>query len=506
MIRLYLHIILLFLFLSAKSQYFVPLNDFHINAFNNRETGSVYPLVIKGNLYSKDSLINYSLYKNFPENNKWLVRKIFYEHFVRIRDKSFEANISPLAIFELGKEDNSNRKIYRNSRGIYLEATMGESLGFYSTFFENQSKFMSYIEDYAEFYGVVPQQGFHKPIRKTDYDYAWSEGMILFMPSKKWNLQFGHGKRFIGNGYRSMLYSDNSFSYPQFFVNYIGQKFKYFSWFTSFMNPDFPDINAHGNHLKLNDHWQRKAGVFHYLTYNPADNIQMALFEGSILQSRNNKGDYSFNIEHYNPLIIINSLNKKNNSYLGLNLNCIIQDFMFYGQCLVNSENSAKNGFQVGLIYSKDLSNIHFNILNEVNHASKGLYSFSDSVLSYSHYNQPLAHPLGENFTEMVSKTEIRIKSFELAFKINLTYSKSDSAGIPAINLFLPDRESVALDQSSQRLIKEVKISYIINPQTNARITAGAIIRNFDFLSLSDKTSFYYLSFSTDIFRRYYDF
>ena len=41
-----------------------------------------------------------------------------------------------------------------------------------------------------------------------------ASGYISFMPHRAVNLQFGTGKHFIGEGYRSLLLSDNSFNYP----------------------------------------------------------------------------------------------------------------------------------------------------------------------------------------------------------------------------------------------------------------------------------------------------
>ena len=41
-----------------------------------------------------------------------------------------------------------------------------------------------------------------------------ANGHVSYQTSKHFNFQFGHGKHFIGDGYRSMLLSDNSFNYP----------------------------------------------------------------------------------------------------------------------------------------------------------------------------------------------------------------------------------------------------------------------------------------------------
>ena len=79
-----------------------------------------------------------------------------------------------------------------------------------------------YIEDYiwskdenGEIDFILPGQGVSRVSswnRTTrDLDYAMANGHVSFQTSKHFNFQFGHGKHFIGDGYRSMLLSDNCF-------------------------------------------------------------------------------------------------------------------------------------------------------------------------------------------------------------------------------------------------------------------------------------------------------
>ena len=41
-----------------------------------------------------------------------------------------------------------------------------------------------------------------------------SSGFVSVEASDNFIVQFDHGKHFIGDGYRSLLLSDNSFNYP----------------------------------------------------------------------------------------------------------------------------------------------------------------------------------------------------------------------------------------------------------------------------------------------------
>ncbi len=468
-------------------------------SFKNK-INSVFPYFQKISLDRQDSLINIQTYNRSISSGNWFLRKLRYEHFFTVREKEFELNVSPLLILDLGKENG--KKIYRNTRGISIQASVDGKFGFYSTFHENQSSFMQHVAKFSDYYGVVPGQSFQKAFKETDYDYAWSEGMLYFSMCKEINVQFGHGKRFVGNGYRSMLYSDNSFSYPHLFVSFENKQIKYTTWFTSFTNIDMPDP-----HIVLNGKWPLKAGIFHYISYYINNNIEVSGFEGSIIASREKNGKYKFNPLLYNPLIFLNSLNNQFNNYIGTNLRGQYQNASLYVQFLTSPQAFEKRGYQSGIKYENRFSRSWFNLFAEVNHATKGLYTFQDSTLSYTHYSQPLAHPLGENFTEFVIGSIINIRSMELFYKFNIANSKSDSLGyLPALNLYFPERDLLVLGQKSKRNIHEVKISYIVNPHYNMRITLGVFIRDFSFREKNEQTKYFYLSFQTPIFNRYYDF
>ena len=57
-------------------------------------------------------------------------------------------------------------------------------------------------------------QGAWKDFNETGKDYSSVSAYISYSPWSFLNIQAGHGKHFIGNGYRSLLLSDNAFNYP----------------------------------------------------------------------------------------------------------------------------------------------------------------------------------------------------------------------------------------------------------------------------------------------------
>ena len=61
-----------------------------------------------------------------------------------------------------------------------------------------------------------------------------------------------------------------------------------------------------------------------------------------------------------------------------------------------------KIGTQLGVKYVDALSIANLDLQVEWNRVRPFTYSHFDSVGSYTHYNQPLAHPRGGNFNELI--------------------------------------------------------------------------------------------------------
>ena len=73
---------------------------------------------------------------------------------------------------------------------------------------------MNYLDAKIRKTKVVPGQGYARDFKETGFDYSMAAGYVGIKPSKHFLVQFGHGKHFIGDGYRSLLLSDNAFNYP----------------------------------------------------------------------------------------------------------------------------------------------------------------------------------------------------------------------------------------------------------------------------------------------------
>jgi hypothetical protein len=73
----------------------------------------------------------------------------------------------------------------------------------------------------------------------------------------------------------------------------------------------------------------------------------------------------------------------------------------------------------------------NLDIQGELNFARPFTYSHYDSVSNYSHYNQPLAHPLGANFKEAIGIIRYQpIRKLTIQAKLIAWKQGLDSAGI----------------------------------------------------------------------------
>jgi len=94
------------------------------------------------------------------------------------------------------------------------------------------------------------------------------------------NFQFGNGKLFIGDGYRSVLLSDNSFSFPH--LRFTG----------SFLKGRMQYTVVHAalqNMIRMREFsspeglFEKKAASFMYLSFQVNKKLQLGLFEVSLV-------------------------------------------------------------------------------------------------------------------------------------------------------------------------------------------------------------------------------
>jgi hypothetical protein len=125
-----------------------------------------------------------------------------------------------------------------------------------------------------------------------------------------------------------------------------------------------------------------------------------------------------FDFQYMNPIIfyrhIEGSLGSPDNAMAGLDVKANLKHgIQLYGQFIMDefiisrvrkqpTNWTNKFGFQFGAKYIDAFGVKNLDMQVELNRVRPFTYSHSDSIANFTHYNQPLAHPLGANFQEIL--------------------------------------------------------------------------------------------------------
>jgi len=497
----YKHILLLvalaFSIVGIAQQQNLPLNrEFNLvnqklfNGFQNNVHTSFLPINNSsiGTLNGVDSEdINYliNIRKEEKRDRSWTIRKIFFENLIVVDTGNFYMTIDPLFNGEYGvdSEDNSGRTLYKNTRGVIIRSNIGEKFSFETSLYENQMELPVYLDRYVKANGVVPGQGRVKLFKQSGFDFASSSATITYAPYKFLNLQLGTGKNFVGDGYRSLLLSDYSFNYPYFKITTIfGKKkqFQYTKLNASLSSIDRRDLGSTPEALFV-----RKSMSTHYFSWLATKWLNIGFFESTLWQTEDSSGTKPFQFQQLNPIIGINTLttitDDVNHSNIGINTKIKLPiDLVLYNQFVFDGNQYEKTtGYQVGLKYS-GINNLTLQAeFNQMNNPYNS--TFEPALEQFTNYNEPLMHPLGDDFTEMVGIINYKFK-----------------------RLFIELKSIVASQNKSTNQVTTLQghLGYLVNPKNNMSLIAGTKLRDDTF----NKTNYIYFGFRTNLRNLYDDF
>lgn len=363
----------------------------------------------------------------FSEKGRQLSKKpifkVFYKqpaNFLSVDKPKFKAVVNPVAQIGVGydRDNLSGNKIRQmNTKGFEVRGQIDKMLSFYTFFTSEQAFYPGFIGDEIQRTKGIPGAGYYKEYKNGGYDYFRAKGYIAFTPSKYISFQFGHDKNFIGDGYRSLLLSDYGNDYLFLKINTRVWKLNYTNIFAE-LTSEYP----RGPDTLLN----KKYMATHHLSFNVTRWLNIGVFESVVFSRRNH-----FEFQYLNPIIFYRYteqiLGSPDNAMIGFDFKAnFAKKFSLYGQFLIDEMNIGqefdfkKNGFikgwfnpkrwwgtklgtQLGLKYIDmfGINNLDFQI--EGNLVRPYTYTHTDNKTTWSHYNQPLAHPLGANFTEIIT-------------------------------------------------------------------------------------------------------
>ena len=361
----------------------------------------------------KDNILSEEHPKYEASQKKLL--KYFYNtpaKFIELGDENYYVTLQPLFDRQYGSESTeSNRSAtIGQAEGGFIEGNINNKIHFYTSLEIYFDRHQAHMRNYANEFQALPGIGAYRGGNETLgvdslYDYINSSAYLDFNVSKNIQLQFGYGKLFMGDGFRSTYLSDFS------------NNFLYLKTNTNVGIFDYQNIFAEMSQLPTNlttsKQVLRKYFVGHHVSMNVLKNLNIGFFEALILSR-----EYGFELNYLNPIIfyrtIERNLDSPDNAYAGLDFKWnFLKRFSMYGQLgvdelhssrLVSHPNSWAHKFarQIGIKYIDALGIDHLDVQLEYNSIRPYTYSHWDSSKTYSHFGMPLAHPLGANFKEFI--------------------------------------------------------------------------------------------------------
>jgi hypothetical protein len=358
-----------------------------------------------------------SLYMN---NSEWVsgdktgfaskksIWNTFYKtkaNLLEVDQKDFFLAVNPVFQFTLTKEGDNNQRLFQNTKGLTFRGLIAKRIGFSAYLTDNQERGPRFYHQRIDSFDAVPGAGFYKTFKQTGVDYFDGRGSINFNVTRYIDFQFGYDKNFIGNGYRSLFLSDYG-------NNYLFLKINTKIWKLNYLNL-FMELNPRYNRGAGDNLFDKKYAAIRHLSFNATKWLNLGVFEAVLFGRKNN-----FDFTYLNPVMFLRIAEQQNgsadNALVGFDFKAnIARRAQAYGQLLLDEfflkEIRARRGWwankfglQLGAKYI-DVFNIkNLDLQAEVNLVRPFTYSHSDSVSNHTHFNQPLAHPLGANFAEWI--------------------------------------------------------------------------------------------------------
>jgi hypothetical protein len=468
-----------------------------------REHTSIKPFIIDSALRAHyDSLLNYGY---DGKQHSWLYNKIFNEHLLDYKgsNSTFYADLLPDV--GVGRDFSGKLSTYTSAVGLQLGGSVNDKFQFNISGYLNNEVVPEYLSTYIQQVGVVPGQAYAKTYADNGYSWSYITAVVSYTPIKYLNISAGRDKTFIGDGYRSMLLSDFASPYP--FLKLTGTlgNVRYMVMWTDMNDPAFTSQYGISRH---------KFGVFHYLDWNVSKRLSVGFFENVMGYFTDDNGTKRpFDLNYINPIIFLKPVNNASDdpdkSLLGFTGKYKISDgITAYGQFALNefvakhffsSDGSSVNkyGWQLGIRGANLFGVKNLNYLLESNNAKPYTYSARSAIENYSENSEPLAHPWGANFREMVGLLNYSYRRFDFSGEADYGHYGLDENGLNYgkdifqiyTNPAKQEGNYTGQGLTTNMYFLEGKVAYLLNPKYNLRIELGGIYRQEKNAQFTDKTT-----------------
>ena len=190
---------------------------------------------------------------------------------------------------------------------------------------------------------------------------------------------------------------------------------------------------------------------------------------------------------------------------------------MNFKKALGSGSINNKYGFQAGAKWFNTFGLKNLIIQAEYNQVRPYTYSHEDALQSYTNYNQPLAHPLGSNFRELVGFIDYRYRRLYTEIQVNYAKYGADTNNSDwGSDIFYSDARAelgdnsvgnkLAQGLSTKQLYSSIRVGYMFNPKYHLCIESGLSVRNLSNTMTNQKSTTIWIDLRTNLFNEYFDF
>jgi len=438
----------------------------------------------------------------------------------------FDLHVNPVLYVGLGHDTQDDRNLYINTRGLEFRSMIDKKIGLYFFFTDNQARLPYYVDQGLSSNPVIPHEGFWKRFKNDGVDFFQARGYIDVNISKHIYVQLGHDKMFIGNGLRSLIWSD--YAPPQLYLRANVKVWKLNYMFQ--LNRMAADVIGNSGGL-ANGTYPEKYVAFHHASINIGKKLNLGVFESIVFSPQDSvNGDKAaFQWNYVNPVIFYRAIEQQfgssDNAIIGADIKWnLVRNVSLYGQLVLDEfllgHIKARDGWwankfaiQGGVKYIDVLGVSNLDLQLETNIVRPYTYSHSTRYANYMNYRQPIAHPLGANFNEFIG-----VLKYQPFGKLNITgkaiYVKggADPAGMnygtdPMKTYDTRVQEfgnKIGQGLPMTRKFVSLTASYMV--KHNVFVDLQAISRNETINDVSNKTLIANLALRWNIAPRNYDF
>ncbi len=482
------------------------------------------------NKLQKTDLIDSAFGISPSQSGGYFLKNLATDNWIKLGKNKSVVTVDPYVEFGIGKSNQKNNALVSGAGGLRVQAVINNKFSFDASWVDYSQQFPSYVDSLIyNKQNIVPGNNVATLYENQRWIYNNASFNFTYLPSKHFLISAGYGKQFLGDGYRSLQLSDNSFNYPYVRLQARFWKLTYNVLYNEYENKLWYLVNGRS---------QKKFSVMHELGINVSNKFQFALYDEVTSIAKDTSFNRGFDVTYLNPLIFIRplefSIGSPDNAMIGFHFKYnVYKKGFLYGQLALDDlalqlslQNHAqhyanKYALQLGL-WNNDLfgvKNLSWRLeWNGVRPYTYGHGVGNNVALNYSHYYQSLTDPLGANFHEFISYFNYNNKrwygSLETMFAIR---GEGDAKpGVPAGDNIFENQSSLGANgtygsftlQGSQHYFfyNQLSAGYLLNPKNRLSIEANAIYHRRTGEDVHQSEAIFSIGIKTGLFNTYFDY